>query len=64
MPGGDDAPSQSHRASIRAVQEVLQVLKEDGDTTRIEDRLASFKDREPVVNATWWSDRERRYLAD
>ena len=46
------------------MQEVLQVLKEDGDTTRIEDRLASFKDREPVVNATWWSDRERRYLAD
>ena len=57
-------PSQSHRAAIRAVQEVLQVLKEDGDTIRIEDRLASFKDRERVVNATWWSDRERRYLAD
>jgi 2-methylisocitrate lyase-like PEP mutase family enzyme len=57
-------PSQLHRAAIRAVQEVLQVLKEDGDTIRIEDRLASFKERERVVNATWWSDRERRYLAD
>jgi 2-methylisocitrate lyase-like PEP mutase family enzyme len=55
-------PSQSHRAAILAVQEVLRVLKRDGDTAAIEDRLVSFNDREVAVNTKWWRDREAKYL--
>jgi hypothetical protein len=44
------------------VQEVLAVLKRDGDTAAIENRLATFSDREVVVNTKWWRDREAKYL--
>jgi len=55
-------PSQTHRAAIRAAQEVLAVLKRDGDTAAIEDRLATFNDREVAVNTKLWREREARYL--
>ena len=42
-------PSQTHRAAIAAAKEVLAVLKRDGDTTAIENRLATFTDREEAV---------------
>jgi 2-methylisocitrate lyase-like PEP mutase family enzyme len=55
-------PSQTHRAAIRAAQDVLAVLKRDGDTAAIENRLATFNDREVAVNTKWWRDREEKYL--
>lgn len=55
-------PSQTHRAAIRAAQDVLAVLKRDGDTAAIESRLATFNDREIAVNSKWWRDREAKYL--
>lgn len=55
-------PSQTHRAAIRAAQDVLTVLKRDGDTAAIENRLATFNDREVAVNTKWWRDREEKYL--
>jgi 2-methylisocitrate lyase-like PEP mutase family enzyme len=55
-------PSQTHRAAIRAVQDVLAVLKRDGDTAAIEDRLATFNDREVAVNAKAWQACEAKYL--
>ncbi len=55
-------PSQTHRAAIRAAQEVLSVLRRDGDTAAIESRLATFNDREAAVNTVWWRDREAEYL--
>ncbi len=55
-------PSQTHRAAIRAAQDVLAVLKRDGDTAAIENRLATFTDREVAVNTGWWRDREAKYL--
>jgi len=55
-------PSQTHRAAIRAAQEVLAVLKRDGDTAAIENRLATFNDRETAVNSSWWREREAKYL--
>ena len=55
-------PSQTHRAAIRAAQDVLAVLKRDGDTAAIENQLATFNDREVAVNTKWWRDREAKYL--
>lgn len=55
-------PSQAHRAAILAIQELLSVLKRDGDTLAIKDRLVSFNDREVVVNTKLWLDREKEYL--
>jgi 2-methylisocitrate lyase-like PEP mutase family enzyme len=55
-------PSQTQRAAIRAVKDVLAVLKSDGDTAAIEDRLATFSERETVVNFSWWQEREQKYL--
>lgn len=57
-------PSQTHRAAIRAAQEVLAVLKRDGDTAAIESRLATFNDREVAVDTARWSAREAKYLGD
>lgn len=55
-------PSQTHRAAIRAAQDVLAVLKRDGDTAAIESRLATFNDREVAVNTQLWREREAKYL--
>jgi 2-methylisocitrate lyase-like PEP mutase family enzyme len=56
-------PSQTHRAAIRAAQRVLAALKEDGDTRRIEDELATFQEREDVVGTTRWRALEQKYLS-
>lgn len=56
-------PSQTHRAAIRAAQDVLAVLKRDGDTNAIEARLATFDDREAAVNTAAWRAREAKYLS-
>lgn len=55
-------PSQTHRAAIFAAQEVLAVLRRDGDTAAIEHRLASFNDREVAVNTQHWRAIEEKYL--
>jgi carboxyvinyl-carboxyphosphonate phosphorylmutase len=55
-------PSQTHRAAIRAAQDVLAVLKRDGDTAAVESRLATFSDREVAVNTELWRQREAKYL--
>lgn len=57
-------PSQTHRAAIFAAQEVLSILKRDGDAAAFEKRMASFKDREVAVNTARWSELERKYLSD
>jgi len=55
-------PSQTHRAAIFAAQEVLAVLKRDGDTAAIEHRMASFTDREVAVNTAQWRELEKKYM--
>jgi len=56
-------PSQTHRAAIYAAQEVLSVLKRDGDTAAIEHRMASFSDREKAVDTARWRELERKYMS-
>jgi len=57
-------PSQTHRAAMFAVKEVLNVLRRDGDTEAIEARLATFLDREDAVNTKAWQAIEKKYLKD
>lgn len=56
-------PSQAHRAAIAAIKEMLAVLKSDGDTRRVESRLATFSDREEAVNTKKWTELEALYLS-
>jgi 2-methylisocitrate lyase-like PEP mutase family enzyme len=55
-------PSQTQRAAIFAIKEALAVLKRDGDTEAIENRLATFADREDAVDSKRWRAIEERYL--
>src|SRR5271165_5785124 len=55
-------PSQTHRAAIRAAQKVLAVLKQDGDTTRVESDLATFQEREDAVGTEHWRALEEKYM--
>jgi 2-methylisocitrate lyase-like PEP mutase family enzyme len=55
-------PSQTHRAAIRAAQRMLQVLKEDGDTRRIEGDLVTFAEREDAVGTARWRALEEKYM--
>jgi 2-methylisocitrate lyase-like PEP mutase family enzyme len=55
-------PSQTHRAAIFAIKETLSVLKRDGDTAAIENRLATFQDREDAVDSERWRAIEQKYL--
>jgi 2-methylisocitrate lyase-like PEP mutase family enzyme len=55
-------PSQTHRAAIRAAQRVLRVLKEDGDTRRVEADLATFEEREEAVGTALWRALDEKYL--
>jgi len=57
-------PSQTHRAAIFAVKEVLEVLRRDGDTKVMEHRLATFMDREEAVASKHWQALEKKYLKD
>jgi 2-methylisocitrate lyase-like PEP mutase family enzyme len=55
-------PSQTQRAAIRAAERVLQALKEDGDTRRVEAELATFAGREEAVRTASWRGLEEKYL--
>jgi len=55
-------PSQAQRAAIFAITETLAVLKRDGDTKAIENRLATFSDREDAVDTKRWRTIEEKYL--
>jgi len=49
------------QAAVKAMQEVLSTLKADGGLDRVGDRLASFAERQRVVNKPAWDALEKRY---
>lgn len=55
-------PSESQRAAIHAMREALTLLKRDGSTEAMDDRLATFKERDRIVGLDEWQKLERRYL--
>ncbi len=57
-------PSDLQRASIRAMQETLAAIKRDGNSAAVAGRLASFQEREAVVDTPGYLALDRRYAAD
>jgi 2-methylisocitrate lyase-like PEP mutase family enzyme len=54
-------PSDLQRAAIRAMQDVLAVMRRDGNSRAAADRMATFEERETVVGTREYLDAGRRY---
>ena len=54
-------PSDLQRAAIRAMQDVLTVMRRDGSSRAVADRMATFEEREAVVGTREYLDVDRRY---
>jgi len=54
-------PSDLQRAAIRAMQEVLAVMRRDGNSHAAGGRMATFDEREAVVRTGEYLDLDRRY---
>ena len=57
-------PSDLQRAAIRAMEDVLTVIERDGHSAALADRMATFKEREEIVDTSSFLERDRRYAAD
>jgi 2-methylisocitrate lyase-like PEP mutase family enzyme len=56
-------PSDLQRAAIRAMQDVLTVMRRDGNSRAAADCMATFEEREAVVGTREYLDVDRRYQA-
>jgi 2-methylisocitrate lyase-like PEP mutase family enzyme len=56
-------PSDLQRAAIRAMQDVLAAIARDGNSAAVADRMASFADREAIVDTAAHLDLDRRYAS-
>lgn len=54
-------PSDLQRAAIRAMQIVAESLLRDGSSAGVRDRLASFAERDAIVNLAEWTELDNRY---
>jgi 2-methylisocitrate lyase-like PEP mutase family enzyme len=54
-------PSDTQRAAIKAMQRVLDCIARDGSAAALVNDMASFKDREGVVDTAGFLDRGKRY---
>ena len=54
-------PSDLQRAAIRAMQDVLAVMRRDGNSRAAADRMVTFEEREAVVGTREYLDVDRRY---
>jgi 2-methylisocitrate lyase-like PEP mutase family enzyme len=57
-------PSDLQRAAIRAMEEVLAAIERDGHSAALVDRMATFKEREEIVDTRSFLERDRRYATD
>ena len=55
-------PSDTQRAAIPAMREALALLKRDGSTEAMDERLATFKERDSIVGLQEWEQLDRQYL--
>jgi 2-methylisocitrate lyase-like PEP mutase family enzyme len=55
-------PSESQRAGIHAMRQVLSLLKREGTTEAMDAALTTFKERDQVVALDQWQSIERRFL--
>ncbi len=56
-------PSDVQRAAIHAMVEVLAVIQRDGNSRAMADRMASFSEREALVDTPSYLELDRRYKA-
>ncbi len=56
-------PSDTQRAAIKAMQRVLETIKRDGHSAAMADEMASFKDREAIVNTESFMEIDRRFAS-
>jgi 2-methylisocitrate lyase-like PEP mutase family enzyme len=54
-------PSDLQRAAIRAMEDVLGAIERDGHSAALVDRMATFKEREEIVETRSFLERDRRY---
>ena len=57
-------PSDMQRAALFAMNEVLQLLKREGNSAELVDRMASFADRETIVGTSSYLELDARYRVD
>jgi len=57
-------PSDLQRASIRAMEDVLAAIRRDGNSAAMIDRMASFQEREAVVDTPGLLALDRRFASD
>ena len=56
-------PSDTQRAAIKAMQRVLATIARDGSAAAMIEDMASFKEREAVVDTAGYLELDRRYSA-
>jgi len=56
-------PSETQRAAIHAMRQVLRLLKRDGTSEGMDDALTTFKERDRIVDLEGWQKLEKQYLA-
>ena len=54
-------PSDLQRAAIRAIDDVLAAIARDGSSAALADRMATFKEREDIVDTAGWLARDAKY---
>ena len=52
------------QAALKASHDVLRALKKDGTLTSVQDRLASFDERQKAVGKPEWDALEARYRTE
>jgi 2-methylisocitrate lyase-like PEP mutase family enzyme len=57
-------PSDLQRASIRAMEDVLAAIKRDGNSAAVTDRMATFQEREAIVDTPGLLALDRRFATD
>jgi 2-methylisocitrate lyase-like PEP mutase family enzyme len=57
-------PSDLQRAALFAMGEVLQVLKQEGNSAKLADRMASFADREEIVGTSAYLNLDASYRVE
>jgi 2-methylisocitrate lyase-like PEP mutase family enzyme len=57
-------PSDTQRAAIKAMQRALDMIKRDGHSGAMADDMASFQDREALVNTAHFIEIDQRYASD
>lgn len=54
-------PSDTQRAAIKAMQRVLAAIARDGSSAAMSADMASFKERETIIDTAGFLDRDQRY---